>query len=104
MCFIKKKVLKQDWTTYPWQQIHKLATYVINVCVGGGGSSYDVLVAFRVRQFAYIAYVCMPTFIVVHMILDVCMLTRMVIFYLWPLIYLFVLRRDRFFTVYICFK
>ena len=34
----------------------------------------------RVQQLAYIAYVCMPTFIGVCMILDICTLTRMLIF------------------------
>ena len=60
----------------------------------------------------------MPTFIDVHIILD--MNTGMLIFqnfsgpyniilfnnlllYIWPIIYLFVLGRDGFFTVYICF-
>ena len=81
----------------------------------------------RVRQLAYVTYRCMPNFIGVSMILHVRTLIRMVIFflwifksyqnfsgpfifirfknlYIWPLIYLFFLGRDRLFTVYICFK
>ena len=83
----------------------------------------------RVPQFAYVVYVRMRTIIGVCMILYMRTLTRTVIFsswffkvfknflvliilycfknlllYIWPLIYLFVLGRDRFFTVYICFK
>ena len=71
----------------------------------------------------------MPTFNGIHMILDICTLTCKVIFpygflkiskffwlffsgsgslksqcYDWSLIHLFVLGRDRFFTIYICFK
>ena len=82
----------------------------------------------RVRQLVYTAYVCTPTFIGIRMILDMCTLTRtFIIFpydflkfyfsgsynfilfknlllYIWPLIYLFVLVRDWFFTVYIHVK
>ena len=78
-----------------------------------------------VRQLGYVAYVRMPTFIGVRMILDMFTLTGILIFslwffkvfkvfnfilfknlllYIWPLIYLFVLGRDIFFTAYICFK
>ena len=76
----------------------------------------------RVQQLAYIA-----TFIGAHMILGMCTLTHTLIFslpflkvfknflvlrisyclktscYIFDL-YLFVLERDRFFTIYICFK
>ena len=70
-----------------------------------------------------------PTFIGLFMILDMCTLRCTLIFsrlffwifkkclvfcnfilfknlllYIWPLIYLYVLGRDRFFTVYFCFK
>ena len=76
----------------------------------------------RARQLAYIA-----TFTGAHMILGMCTLTRTLIFSLQFLkvfkmflvlrisyclktscyifdLYLFVLERDRFFTIYICFK
>ena len=73
-------------------------------------------------------HIYMPNFIAIQMILDMHMLTCMLTFsqriskfsdffwfllcylfknlllYIWPLIYLFVLGRDSFFTVYIWFK
>ena len=86
----------------------------------------------RVRQLSYIVCIYIPTFIGVHMILDMCTLTYTLIFspwffkafkiflvliilygvkaycyrfdFIWLWIYLFVLGRERFFTVYICFK
>ena len=83
----------------------------------------------RVRQFVCTVYICMATFIDIHMILDVCTLTSRLIFslwflkvfkiflsiilyclktycynYIWPLILMFVLKRERFYTVYIYFK
>ena len=95
----------------PWQVLYKY-------CDKSHGSRINVLV-----------YVFTPTFSDVCMILDMVMLTCMLIFslyffkvfkifqsshdlilfknlvlYIWSLIYLFVLGRDRFFTAYICFK
>ena len=82
----------------------------------------------RVQQMAFVTYVYMPNFTNIQMILDMHMLTCMLTFsqriskfsnffwfllcylfknlllYIWPLIYLFVLGRDSFFTVYIWFK
>ena len=85
---------------------------------GGGGRSG------RVRKLVYVAFIRTPNFIGVHMNLNMSTLTRTLIFSLWFLnrfflvlmlyclktycyiydLYLFVLGRDRFFTVYICFK
>ena len=76
----------------------------------------------RVQQMVYVAYICTPIFIGIQIVLDVRMFTCLLIFslwlfkvfnnfllfkhqlYIWHLIYLFVLGRKRFFTVYICFK
>ena len=80
-----------------------------------------------VQQLVYVTYVHMPIFIGIRMILDMRKLTSKLIFflrysfqnfsssdnfmllknllqYIWPLIYLFDLGWDTFFTVYICFK
>ena len=85
----------------------------------------------RVRQLPYIKCIYIPTFIGVHMILDMSTLTCTLIFspcffkafkiflvliilygvktycyifdFIWLWIYLFGLGRERFFTVYICF-
>ena len=77
----------------------------------------------RVQQLMYVAYIRMPTFIAICMILDMHTLTRTLIFkvfkiflfllfwfwffknlmlYTWPLIYLFLLGRDIFFTALYC--
>ena len=90
---------------------------------------YIVVNIIRVQQLAYVAYIHMPIFIGIHMIWDMHTMTCTVIFslclfegfkkfsgsynfilfknlllYNRPLIYLFALRRNKFFTVYICFK
>ena len=44
------------------------------------GNSDHVVVSVRVRQTAYVAFVCMPTFIGLRMILDMRTLTCMLIF------------------------
>ena len=80
----------------------------------------------RNQQLVYIAHIRKPTFIGVHMTLDMHTLTSMLIFslwffkvfkilyhylfcktlllYIWSLIHLLVLRRNIFFTVNIYFK
>ena len=74
-----------------------------------------------VQHLAYVVYTCMSNFIGFHMIYNTfsvwffklfkfflvllilyCLKTYLI--YIWPLIYLFVLGRDRLFTAYICFK
>ena len=77
----------------------------------------------KAQQLMYVAYIRMPTFIAICMILDMHTLTRTLIFkvfkiflfllfwfwfcknlmlYIWPLIYLFLLGRDIFFTALYC--
>ena len=77
----------------------------------------------KAQQLMYVAYIHMPTFIAICMILDMHTLTRTLIFkvfkiflfllfwfwfcknlmlYIWPLIYLFLLGRDIFFTALYC--
>ena len=81
----------------------------------------------RVKQLAYVTYVRMPTFISGHMFWTCIrwhlysffpygfskfskfsgsynILYKNLLLWIWPVIYFFVLGRDRFFTVYICFK
>ena len=48
-----------------------------------------IAVCHRVRQLAYVAYVRTPNFIGVHMILDMCMLTRTLIFSLFVKVFKF---------------
>ena len=67
----------------------------------------SLLLSIRVQQLVYVAYVCTHTFISICIILGMHTLARMLIFptyFLMFSLYLFVLGRDRFFTVYICFK
>ena len=48
----------------------------------------------RDRQLAYVAYVCMPTFIGIRMILDMRMLTRTLIFKFSKVSYNFTLFKN----------
>ena len=87
----------------------------------------DLTQLISVQQLAYVTYICVPTFIGVRMVLDMRTLTLTLIYFLWFYrvfkivlifiilyclktycyifdLYLFVLGRDTFFIVHICFK
>ena len=87
----------------------------------------DLTQLISVQQLAYVTYICVPTFIGVRMVLDMRTLTLTLIYFLWFFrvfkivlifiilyclktycyifdLYLFVLGRDTFFIVHICFK